>query len=283
MARKPILSVRVDESKRLPALFGLCAGYEVGTWRSKALARDLFHSHLLSFALSWSEVASVDADSAPDDIVRAARLVYTTDNYKRRGEFGELLLHAVVRDFFDAQTAICKIYFKTTPNETVKGFDSVHVVASEDGALELWLGEVKFYDDAKRAIRDVIKELGTHLSPDYLKQEFTLITNKLDPAWPHSEALKELLHANTSLDEVLDVLTVPVLLTYDSQAVGAHTAVNDSYKAALAAEVTAAWDYWVERYDVDVNVRLHLILVPLENKAEFARHLHERLVKWRDD
>ena len=35
-------------------------------------------------------------------------------------------------------TAISKVFFKDSPNDTVKGFDAVHVVESLDG-LELWL------------------------------------------------------------------------------------------------------------------------------------------------
>ncbi|MEN3029932.1 Hachiman antiphage defense system protein HamA [Chromobacterium amazonense] len=37
--------------------------------------------------------------------------------------------------------AISKIYFKDAVNNTVKGFDAVHVLATQNG-LELWLGEV---------------------------------------------------------------------------------------------------------------------------------------------
>lgn len=78
---------------------------------------------------------------------------------------------------------ISKIFFKDSPNDTVKGYDSVHVVEVPDG-LDLWLGEVKFYDDAAGVARDVIKELHGHTRIDYLRTEFTAIWRKIDRSPP---------------------------------------------------------------------------------------------------
>ena len=123
-------------------------------------------------------------------IKKAAVTVYTTEKYKKRGEFGELLLHALIREVFNSQPAISKLYFKTSTNETVKGFDAVHVVANDDG-LELWLGEVKFYEDIHQAIYAVIPELQSHTDGDWLRREFILIDSKIDPKWQHADALKK--------------------------------------------------------------------------------------------
>lgn len=281
--RRSILSLRIANEDKAPPLSVLCAGFEDGHWRCKALARDILNAHLISFALPWSEAKAVDADTAADDLTRAAKEVYGTDKYLRRGEFGELILHAIVRDFFDADTAICKIYFKTARNDTVKGFDSVHVVQSRDGSLELWLGEVKFYKDLNAAIRDVVVELTAHLTPDYLRDEFTLITNKLDPNWPHQSVLRDLLHKNTSLDQIRAQIVVPVCLTYESKSVATATALDVPYVDGLQKEADAAWQYWATRYNLDVDVRLHLLLVPLHDKDDLAGHMHERLIRWQED
>lgn len=282
--RKPILERRVDDQSAVPSLTALCAGYELGRWRQYEMARDLLRRHLITFAYSWSESQLVDADSAADDLAAAATLVYTTEKYGRRGEFGELLLHAVVKDIYGGQPAISKIYFKTATNETVKGFDSVHVVDA-GGELELWLGEVKFYTDVNKAIRDVLLELAEHFDASYLRREFLVIYNKIDAQWPNAARLKALLDQNTSLDQLIDSITVPVLLTYESDAVSDHTKLDDAYKSALEAEARKAWDYWSAKtstpvIDVDLNIRL--ILVPLEDKKSFVDSLHERLVRWQD-
>lgn len=262
-----------------PALTSVCPGYERRVWRDEALVRDTFDRHLASFALPYSDLADIAEDTAAALLRRAAKAVYASDKYAKRGEFGELLLHAVCRDIFGSQPAISKITFKDAANDTVKGFDSVHIVGVSDH-LELWLGEAKFYDDLGRAIRDVTAELADHLAGDYLRGEFVAVVNKLDPAWPHSQRLARLLDENTSLDEVFDVLTIPVLLTYDSPAVNANDAVCDGYIAALTAEAEAAWDKFTARCDLSWGVRLRLILLPLLSKARLVHLMHERLQTW---
>ena len=130
---------------------------------------------------------------------KAAKAVYQTDKYKNRGEFGELILHALIREIFNSQPVISKLFYKSGINDTVKGFDAVHVVEVEND-LELWLGEVKFYTDIKSAVTNVIKELYDHTQRDYLRGEFMLITGKIDDKWQHADKIKKLLHPHTNLE-----------------------------------------------------------------------------------
>ena len=150
----------VHDIARKPGLTGGAAGYEQDRWRNEALAEYLFE-WLPEFALSYSELKDIDSASARKLIKKAATTVYTTEKYQRRGEFGELLLHAILREVFDSQPAISKLYFKTSTNETVKGFDAVHVVENND-ELEIWLGEVKFQKDPSDAVRKVVNEPKVH-------------------------------------------------------------------------------------------------------------------------
>lgn len=146
-------------------------------WRSTAFVDHLFE-WLPEFALSWSERQTFADATSVDLLRRAARVVYASNKYERRGEFGELVLHAIVRQVFDSEPAISKIYFKDAENDTVKGVGSVHVVETTDG-LELRLGEVKFYKKFSQAVTDVVAELGKHLESDDLRSEFLLISNKI--------------------------------------------------------------------------------------------------------
>src|SRR5690606_2224805 len=139
---------------------GASAGYEAGQWRHEQMADYLF-DWLLEFALKYSELEDLNSSSARRLLQKAARTVFNTPKYQKRAEFGELLLHALVRAAVNSQPAISKIYYKTSANETVKGFDAVHVGENGD-ELELWLGEVKFYKDLSAAIREVTKELEAH-------------------------------------------------------------------------------------------------------------------------
>lgn len=160
--------IRVDRADLDPSLCGLCVGYERNEWRAAQLAQHIFE-WLPEFALTPSEWQSMQHANSVKLIRRAAQQVYTSKKFENRGEFGELLLHAIVRQVHGSLPAISKIYYKTANNDTVKGFDAVHVVGPPDD-MELWLGEAKFYNEIGRAIRDVVAELEDHLCTNYQRQ-----------------------------------------------------------------------------------------------------------------
>lgn len=270
----PFLTVRVRRDDLTPPLLGICAGYELKEWRCQQLAQHLMQ-WLPEFALRDSERAAIGAHNAVEMVGKAARAVYASEKYQRRGEPGELLLHVILRQEFGTLPAVCKYFFKDAENDTVKGFDAVHVVA-DASRLELWLGEVKFYDDIGRAIRDVVKELEDHTQRDYMRSECAAITNKIDGQWPQAGRLKKLLNPNTSLDEIFDAVCIPVLLTYDSPCISGHQSLTASFRAAFEAEVLAHRDNFAGR-KLPENVRIHLFLFPLKSKQELMKAFDQRL------
>jgi hypothetical protein len=163
-------------------------------------------------------------------------------------------------------------------NDTVKGFDAVHVVASED-QLELWLGEVKFYKDINQAITAVVAELKQHVDRDYLRSEFTAIKNKIDPSWPLADRLAKLIHPQTSLDKIFDAVVVPVLLTYDSECINSHNKVTAVFQKAFEAEVLQHRETFAGK-SLPETVRLELFLFPLESKAQLVKSFDERIKQW---
>lgn len=260
--RRPFLDVRVQIDDKLPSLLGLCAGYELGTWRANDFARYLLH-HVVEFVYPPHEWSKVRSDTATEMAARAAKAVYDSTNHSNRGEVGELLLFAIMRAYYVSFPVISKLYFKSATNDTVKGFDAVHFVEGTSG-LELWLGEAKLYADAGAAIRDVIAELERHVSADYLRQEFAWVSNKMSANSPRYDELTRLLDERTSLDQVFDVLHVPVLLTYDSTAIQNHAAVDNLFQAAITSEITKHYNSFCQRFKG--TIRVHLIMVPLGTK-----------------
>jgi hypothetical protein len=237
---------------------------------------------LPEFALSPAEWKSMQHANSVEMIRRAARAVYQTEKFKGRGEFGELFLHAAIRQVHDSIPAISKIYYKTAVNDTVKGFDAVHVVGPPDN-MELWLGEAKFYDDINRAIRDIVKELEIHLGTDYLRTEFILIGSKIDESWPHSSQLKKLLSPNTSLDEVFQRVCIPVLITYDSECVGSHDKCSLEYVEAFEHEVLEHYHKFagsLSTISLPAEIRIHLFLMPLHDKKVLVEALDGKLKVW---
>ncbi|RYZ83072.1 MAG: DUF1837 domain-containing protein, partial [Proteobacteria bacterium] len=151
-------------------VLSVSAGYENSAYRNQRLAELLLNA-LPEFALNLTELKAISHLNMVDKLREAALSVYESEKFKNRGEFGELLLHVIMRDFFKTIPAVSKIYYKDSANNTVKGFDAVHVVETKTG-LELWLGETKFYSSISRAMADVAKDLESHTQARFLRNEF---------------------------------------------------------------------------------------------------------------
>ena len=272
----PFLEVKIHKLDITPPISALCAGYECGEWRSSQLA-EYTMEWLPEFCLTASELKSLKPGNAFSMIKKAARMVYQTEKYKSRGEFGELFLHMILRQIYKSIPAISKIYFKDSVNHTVKGYDAVHIVQI-DGKLELWLGEVKFYNNAAKAIQDVIAEIQAHTNQNYLRNEKMLLANKIDPDSSFYPTLSRLLDQNTSLDELFDCACIPILITYDSGTLKKHNKTTDDFNKELEEEVLAIRQKIEEKTsNLNLPVKIHLFLLPLQEKSVLIQKLDEQL------
>jgi hypothetical protein len=260
----------------------MCAGYDAKRWRAEDLAEHLC-SWFPEWALRWGEWKHLEPGTMMEMARRAARKVYTTENYKGRGEFGELMLHAVIRHEFDTDPAISKIYFKDAPNDVVKGFDCVHVSQREDGKLDLWLGEAKFYTSVAKAVTSAVEDLRDHLDHDWLRSEFTLVCDKLDDEFPLGEQIRDMLRSERTLDDIFESVRIPVLLAYDSNTVKNHEEVCAAYKTELEAEAVKVRDDLVAKLGNTPpprEVSLELIVLPVEDKGILIGLLDQKLREW---
>lgn len=273
------LKILINDLDSIPSVLGLCAGFEDGAWRADALARCLL-AWVVDWALPHSEREAVSADNLFSALSRALNRVYTSTKTDRRGEIGELLLHLAIRSNYSTVPAVSKIYFKDASNDTVKGFDAVHIVPTDDDGLEVWLGESKFYTDVRRAVRDVVAELQDHLVTDYLRLEFAAVADKIDSNWPYAEKLKKLFLPETSLDDVFERAVIPVMLTYDSHSVSNFTSDSAEYRAEIESEIREAFAYFVERLatkPLPREVIIRLVLIPLNTKELLVEAFDTRL------
>lgn len=277
----PFFTVIVHIDDTLPDLHGLCAGFECGEWRKDQLVEHLFDNYLPEFALSYSESQDLSLGNIVSKMKRAVAYVYQSEKFKSRGEFGELLLHAIIREIYETIPAISKIYYKDRPNDTVKGFDAVHVVLKDDDSLELWLGEAKFYESISGAIADVVEELYAHTERNYIRNEFIAITNKVNAEWPYADKLKSLLHPNTSLDEVFERICIPVLLTYDSDVLKKHDKTTEEYIKDIGQEFRKVHERFCKRLG-DFPLTVHLFLLPLNTKEDLIKSLNDKLQAWQN-
>jgi HamA len=218
--------------------------------------------------------------STPDTAIvsrlrEAAHRVYTTDKYGSRGEFGELILHLLLRDFCGTIPLISKIYFKDADNVTVHGFDGVHIVIQES-QKELWLGESKIYTDGSAGVTELATDLAKHLERDYLRREFSLISTKIPDSIPEIEYWRELLHENQRLESILQTVCIPMLCTFTSPLYAKHKDNTAEYLSEFISEcrcLKAVFDG--KKIETDVNVIL--MLVPVESKDQLIEKLDHRL------
>jgi hypothetical protein len=283
---KTVLEVLVSDLTSDIQLTGVCAGFENREWRHKALVDD-FIRWAPDWILRKSELKDVDASNISDLVMKALSRIYKSKKYENRGEIGELLIHMILRRFMNSDQAINRLFFKDAADDTVKGFDAVHIVQvrREDGGtdLDLWLGESKFYKDSTAAMRDVLPELEQHLAVDYLRSEFSVITDKIEPDWEHADALKRLIDSTTSLDQVFSRVVVPVFITFDSKVAEAHKASSEAYKAEMTAYFQKQWDSFrrrIESKNLPKEVRVHLILLPMDTKSKLLAEFDRRLKLW---
>jgi hypothetical protein len=271
------LIARISIKRPKTGLTGLCIGYEIGQWRAEQFAQHIIE-WLPEFSLNWSEREKIHQGNCMQMLKRAAANVYTTKKFKNRGEFGEIFLHAAIRQEFSSSPVISKIYYKSARNDTVKGFDAVHVVKINK-ELELWLGEAKFYKKYKNAATDVLKEISKHTVRDYLKDEFALIIPKMDSGWPHYKEIKKLISSNTSLDVVFKRACIPILLTYNSDCISKHNTCSSAYITEFIKEIQDNYNDFVGR-SLPTNIYIHLFLLPLHSKDNLIALLDKELKRW---
>lgn len=97
--------------------------------------------------------------------------------YKNRGEFGELLLHLLLREYKGTIPLISKVYFKDSPGVPAHGYDAVHITPDKQ---ILWLGESKLYGDVKDGLKALLQDLDEHFKKDYINEQFSIIKKNLE-------------------------------------------------------------------------------------------------------
>jgi hypothetical protein len=253
-------------------LFGpvtLCAGFDGGAWRCEQLAKHLTE-WVLEFSLRSSERELIPLGKIISVVREAASRVYANDSTSR-GEAGELLLHAACRQEFSTRQLVARLYYKSSLDQQVHGFDCVHFRFGQGQKIELWLGESKLYSKAASAISEARKSIKGHLDRGFLKSQKMLILPKIsDEDKTLAATVQHLFHSNTPIDEFLEAMVIPVLIACDSEGVVASTAVCSNYISTIQAEMVDISDR-VRSGSPFSMLRIQPIYVPLRSKEEFRK------------
>lgn len=244
-----------------------CAGFEVQAWRCNALADHLM-DWIADYALKEDELR-VDHTNMYVRLREAAARVYRSENYRQRGEVGEIALHAICRDYFGTIPFAPRVFYLTASNDVVKSFDMVHVRYLEGAGFELWLGEAKFYEDSVAAIAAAISSVESHIDQGFLNNEKLLLGPQVSKDLPRYQEIRDLLSVQTSLDELFKTAVFPICIACDSVAVAGNTAFCDEYVEQVRAELEALVDK-IKGSSLNQKIRIMLIYVPLGSKKALA-------------
>lgn len=251
-----------------------CAGFELKAWRCIPFAEHLIE-WLPEYALPEEELSVTHANMYVK-LKQAAVRVYTSPKYAKRGEAGEIALHAICRDYFDTLPISNRVFYKSASNDVVKAFDMVHARFPLEGGVELWLGESKLYQDTMDAVAEAISSVTAHLGQGFLKEQKLILGPQIPRATPRYDELVELFEPQTSLDKFVSSAVFVIGILSNSKACSAATAVTDAYKDALEGEF-AAISTRLAKSGLSKSIRIVLLYVPLADKDGFAAAFDSKL------
>lgn len=265
-----VLDERISDS----TLRAYHVGFDQNKFRLLPLVETI-RSVIPEYALGYHQGINIPLTEIVARLQDAAKTVYTTDKYKRRGEFGELILHLLLRDFCNSIPLISTIFFRDAPNIPAHGFDGVHVTINGN-EKKLWLGESKLYKSGTDGVTDLVGDIVKHFNADYLRQQFNLITRKLPTNAPEIEYWRTLMHKNQKLDVIFSSIVIPMVCTYNSSLFVSHNDETQQYIDDFKKECEALHDEFNRKKPAS-NLEIVLLLLPVPDKDELNKELDARL------
>lgn len=265
-----VLDERISDS----TLRAYHVGFDQNKFRLLPLVETI-RSVIPEYALGYHQGNNIPLTEIVDRLQDAAKTVYTTDKYKRRGEFGELILHLLLRDFCNSIPLISTIFFRDAPNIPAHGFDGVHVTINGN-EKKLWLGESKLYKSGSDGVTDLVGDIVKHFNADYLREQFSLITRKLPVDAPEIEHWRTLMHKNQKLDVIFSSIVIPMVCTYNSSLFTSHNDETQQYIDDFKKECEALHDEFNKKKPAS-NLEIVLLLLPVPDKDELNTELDTRL------
>ncbi len=248
-------------------------GFDDKKFRLKPLV-DVICRVIPEFSFGFHEGHSVPHTEMIEKLQEAAQIIYQTDKFQQRGEFGELILHLLLRDFHDTIPLVSKIFFKDSQNAIVHGFDAVQITTGDK--KKLWLGESKLYKNGKDGVKELLEDLKNHVNADFLRKEFQLLYKKLPDQIPDVQHWRDLMDKHTTLDKIFDNIVVPMVCTYSSDLFKTYQEASASFVKDFNTECRGLFKYFDEN-KISTNVEIVLLLLPVSDKDELNKALDEKL------
>lgn len=249
-------------------------GFDKNQFRFEPLV-DIIRSVIPEFALGYHCGESIALNEIVERLKEAAETVYLTEKYQTRGEFGELILHLLLRDFHNTIPLISKMYFKDSHNVPAHGFDGVQITIQGE-EKKLWLGESKLYKTGKSGIRDLLGDITKHVNENYIRKEFNLISRKLPSSVPEIEYWRTFMDKHQTLDKIFSNIVIPMVCTYNSSLFEAHNDNTNEYFEDFNNECNELFETFNKSKPTS-KVEIILLLLPVPDKDALNTELDKRL------
>lgn len=195
-----------------------------------------------------------------------------------KGDFGEVLLHLLLREFKETIPLVSKAYLKDSPDVPAHGFDVVHVSPHEK---ILWLGESKFYTDSKAGIKSLIEDLNDHINQNFVDRQFAFIMkNVTNNSIPGRDEWIEILNDRSAFSDRIKMLNIPMLCIYEHDIYNHFEDLKTdeavSYHKTNVKTLKNLFDH-LNNHPLKSNLNIILMLFPIANKQELLSELELRL------
>ena len=219
---------------------------------------------------------------------------------KKEGDLGEIILHALLRDYLETLPFTGKIHFINDTGTPAKGFDIVHITKN---CKNLILGESKMYGPfykkgvlqegiivAKKALDNLADDIRSHFTINYMKNKFILIQQKtktdnievqnkiVNPVRNKLREFKNILRKCESIEELIDDIYVPLLCTYSSTLYNIKNQTLQLFIEDYSKEMKSLEQYFKNKnIQVPQNLNIILMLFPIPDKDRLIQKYYDKL------
>lgn len=252
------------EEGLLHSFSGFDVKYSLKKWRHETFAKHLIE-WLPEFSLKASEIVNILAHNAEAILARSIS-TFSDSDLPRDRLIAELILHAILRSRQNSEPVACKVFYKSAGK--LSEFGNAHIVQIPGQDDQLWLGLARLIEaNAMDATLEQICEvLDKTISETVLSAEREIIISLREPLHhqPKADAFNQALHRNSPVDDMLNVLCFPILLTYDSKALSSGWLAD--YINNLKTEIDTHFSTFTAQLPANIKqVKVMVFLVPMES------------------
>lgn len=193
----------------------------------------------------------------------------TTDSMERQlnyGFYGEVLLFLLLQKFHNVDTFISRGHFYyPLENSETKGYDTYQMILKPTGETELWFGEVKFHQDFRTGVTQILNKINKSLNDEYFRtnvlamEDFESFVNPNVTITPLLNAFRENPDVNLAAlaHEYGFSFVYPMLVVFDD--------ANKSYDEIIKDVVRYTNERWTNlNINFSLRYSLFFMLLPVK-------------------